>query len=176
MTVITTKDYIIEGNFLPKGSKLTFDESQLFEMAKPWKDIKLDLLQERVVREKHLIKLYYYKGQPQYNSNFRGWIDSAKKGFEHLSKDSKTNKFPKANMIYDIIWESVKDSFNEFHKEFIEDLNEEYTDFEVITKIDYEGVYNFVEEFNKWASKVLSEIGSINTTKTAQKVKELLNI
>lgn len=176
MQIKTTKDYIIEGKLLLKGTILTIDESRLIEMAKSWNDIKKDLSNELVVREKHLIKLYYYKGQNFYDNNFRGWIDSIKKGFEHLAKDSKTNKFPKADKIYDVIWLSVKDSFDEFHAKFIEDLNEEYKDFRIITDVDYEGVRNFVENFNKWASEMLAKNGSINTTETARKVKELLNL
>ena len=176
MNLITTKEYIIEGKRIPKGTKLNIDESRLYEMAKSWSDIKDDLTKELVVREKHLIKLYYYKGQNYYNDNFRGWIDSIKKGFEHIAKDSKTNKFPKSDKIYDVIWLSVKDSFDEFHKKYIEDLNEEYKDFQIITEIKYDEVRDFVENYNKWVSEVLAKSGSINTTETARKIKELLNI
>ena len=55
-------------------------------------------------------------------------------------------------------------------------MGEEYKDFQIITDVDYEGVRNFVENFNKWASEMLAKNGSINTTETAKKVKELLNL
>lgn len=42
MQIKTTKDYIIEGKLLLKGTVLSFDESRLIEMAKSWNDIKKD--------------------------------------------------------------------------------------------------------------------------------------
>ena len=177
MKIKTTKDYLIEGKMLLKGTIIDIiEESKFIEMADIWNNIKDELTDERAIREEHLIKLFYYKGQNHYNDNFKGWVASARKGFEHISKLKNNNKYPSDDKIYDAIWLTVKESFDDFHKGVIEDLNESYADFEIITDIKYDEVRNFVEEFNKWASEQLSKKGNINMTETATKIKELLGI
>ena len=52
-----------------------FNESiHLREMARPWADISASIDNLRVVRQEHLIKLFYYKNQNHYVENFDGWV------------------------------------------------------------------------------------------------------
>ena len=149
---------------------------RLREMAQAWNEIILRLDNLRPVRHAHLIKLYYYKGQNHYDENFEGWTASARKGFDDVPKVKGTNKYPGFNKLYDHVWESVEDSFDDFHRRTVSDLNKAYTDFAPIDTIDYAGVKAFVSRFNRWACECISTEGGITFEDTKSKILELLAI
>ena len=176
MKIKLNKDYVINGIKIHKNSVIeVLSESKLQEMAKSWTDVRRDLMNEQYVRHEHLTKLFYYRGQNHYKENFDGWVASAKKGLR-VSKLKNTNKYPSSDKIFDVIWMTVEDSFDDFLISLVDDLNYEYDDFEKIEEIRYNEVYDFVQKYNLWASKVLSEKGEITMRETMNKIKELLNI
>lgn len=150
--------------------------SHLREMAQPWNLIILQLDNLRPIRHAHLIKLYYYKGQSRYDENFEGWAASARKGFDDVPKVKGTNEYPDFNRLYNHVWKSIEDSFDDFHKRTVSDLNKAYTDFTAIDEIDFNGVKEFVSGFNKWACECISKEGGVSFDDTKRKIKELLKI
>lgn len=148
----------------------------LQEMAQSWNVIIMQLDNLRPIRHAHLIKLYYYKGQNHYDENFEGWAASARKGFEDVPKLKGTNKYPDFRKLNNHVWESVEDSFDDFHERTVSDLNAAYKDFVPIEKIDFIGVKNFVSEYNKWACECISKKGGTTFDKTKIKIKELLGL
>ena len=154
-----------------------YDSSaHLREMAQPWNVIISQLDSFRSVRHAHLIKLYYYKGQNHYEENFEGWVASARKGFDDVPKVKGTNKYPEFNKLYNHVWKSMEDSFDDFHRRTVSDLNKAYTDFIPISTIDYNGVKDFVSNFNRWACECISKEGGISFEDTKSKIRELLCI
>lgn len=155
----------------------TYNEAaHLREMAQPWKVIILQLDNLRPIRHAHLIKLYYYKGQNHYDENFEGWAASARKGLDDVPKVKGTNKYPEFNKLYNHVWESIEDSFDDFHRRTVSDLNSACTDFAPITNIEYDNVKSFVSSFNKWACECISREGGVSFEDTKSKIKELLGI
>lgn len=146
----------------------------LQEMAQPWNVIIMQLDNLRPIRHAHLIKLYYYKGQTHYDENFEGWVASSRKGFDDVPKVKGTNKYPYFKKLYNHVWESIEDSFDDFHKRTVSDLNKAYTDFVPIKEIDFVGVKSFISNFNKWACECISKEGGISFEDTKDKIKELL--
>lgn len=143
-------------------------------MARHIKEIMREIDSLRSIRHKHLIKLYYYRGQNNYNNEFSGWVESARKGFEDVPKVKGTNKYPDFNKLYEWCWKSVEDSFDDFHKGVVADLNYKNKNFENINYIAYNEVRTFVENYNKWACKEISQKGHITIEETENKIKELL--
>lgn len=154
-----------------------YNESiHLQEMARPWTEIAKAIDDLRVIRHAHLIKLFYYKGQTHYAENFDGWVASARKGFDDVPKVKGTNKYPDFGKLYNLVWESIEDSFDDFHKRTVKDLNTAYTDFEKIENVDLDGVRNFVSAYNNWACGIITKEGGITYTDTVDKIKELLGL
>lgn len=153
-----------------------YNKVHLTEMAKPWSKIALALDVTRPIRHEHLIKLSYYKGQNHYEENFEGWVASARKGFDDVPKVKGTNKYPEFNKLYNHVWESMEDSFDDFHRRTVSDLNKAYTDFVPISTIDYNGVKDFVSNFNRWACECISREGGISFEDTKSKIRELFGI
>lgn len=149
---------------------------RLQEMAQPWNVIIMQLDSLRPIRHAHLIKLYYYRGQTHYDENFDGWVASARKGFDDVPKVKGTNKYPEFKKLYNHVWESMEDSFDDFHNRTVKDLNKLYTDFEKINTLDFDGVRSFVAAFNQWACEVISKDGGITYSDTVDKINELLNL
>ena len=101
---------------------------------------------------------------------------SSRKGFDDVPKVKGTNKYPEFKKLYNHVWESVEDSFDDFHKRTVSDLNKAYTDFVPINEIDFVGVKSFISNFNKWACECISKEGGISFEDTKGKIKELLGI
>ena len=159
------------------GEDFDFDYifSHFMEMSYKLKDILFKIDSFSSVRQAHLIKLYYYRNQTHYAENFKGWVASARKGYDNVPKVKGTNKFPTFQDLYDL-WINMEDAFDEFHTGIVNDLNHYYTDFEKITEIDYDGVKKFVSEFNRWACELISKKGHIEYLETENKIKELLEL
>lgn len=150
--------------------------TQLYELASSWKDLSQVVNSYVAIRQAHLIKLYYYRDEKNYEYNFKGWVASAKKGLEHVSKLKKGNKLPSWEKLYEIAWGNWEDTFDNFHKGIIKDLNKKYTDFQKIEILDFDGVLEFGRKFNQWICKKLSIMGKVNQEETEEKIKELLNL
>jgi len=148
----------------------------LQEITRPWKDIAASIDNLRTVRQENLIKLYYYKNKNHYYTYFENWIGYARKGFDNIPKLTGLNKYPDFSKLYDLIWKSIEDSFNDLHSRTVIDLNASYKDFESIKSLDLEGVKSFVSHYNKWACETISKTGGITFDSTKEKVRELLNL
>lgn len=170
------ENYLTEFDDYPLSANLYEQKSTLQEMATPWREISKKLDNLRPIRHAHLIKLFYYKGQNHYAENFKGWVASTRKGFDDVQKTSETKKYPSYEKLYNLVWESVEDSFDDFHKRTVKDLNAKYKDFQKITNLKFDEVKSFCQAYNQWACKKISKDGGITYIDTEAKIKELLGL
>jgi len=152
------------------------DDNHLQRMSCPWKDIAMAIDVLRSVRKENLIKLYYYKNQIQYDVYFDGWVAAAVKGLEDVPKVQELNTYPDFFELYDLVWISTEDSFNDFHIRTVMDLNAAYKDFKSIENLDFDGVKNFVSTYYKWACEIISQEGGVTVESTKCKIRELLSL
>lgn len=177
MQITLTKKYIIEGIELNKGCILQVQNADMLgEMARSLKDIKQDLCNTRVLRIEHLFKLFYYRGQPFYYQNREGWLASARKGLINIGRDKKTNKYPKADELFEAVWTEYEDSFEDLHDTLIDDLNREgkMKYFTPITEICYKEIFNFCKEYSYWFCDRLSQKGSVSMNEVEEEIETLL--
>ena len=132
---------------------------RIFSMANSWKNVRKDLQDHLFVMFEHLIKIYYYHNYWQY---VPGWITSVRKGFEHLSKLSNTNKYPSEEQLFQFIWNEWLDGeINNLQDSIVTDLNEYYDEVPPIENIDYDGVRDFCILYIRYLSKIISIKGNI---------------
>lgn len=148
-------------------------QKRLNEMATEWSLIKVNLRNELGIRWEHLIKIYYYKKFSEYHS---GWLNSIRKGLEHVSKVKGKNKYPSFDSLYKLLWKDEEDTLQNFHNNMVTDINKSYDKLPKITNPNFEGVKDFMQKFTEWSCHKISEKGSIDTNETKQKIYELLGL
>lgn len=144
---------------------------EIFSMATRWTEIKDKMEDHLFCMTEHLVKIYYYHDFEEY---LHGWIASVRKGFERIPKDSKTNKFPTENQIFDYIWNTeFTGDPDGVHKGIVEDIiNKNYEDVPLIEPgvIDLRGFRDFMKSYVKLLAKSISENGTI----TMQEIKNFI--
>lgn len=148
-------------------------KQKIQEMSKEWPVIESHLLDTLPVRWEHLIKMYYYKDFHDYHN---GWIDSCKKGLEKIDTLKKTHKYPTFKKLYTSLWEEEKDTLKDFHDNNVKTLNKDYDKVPAITKMNFDGVQDFIQKFTEWSCKQLSEKGSVSKEDAKNKIYSLLGI
>lgn len=157
-------------NILNKPSKIfptdrgfgNLIDNEIVSMAMPWKQIKDGINNHLSVMVLHLVKIYYYHDFQEYLYH---WIESVRKGFDKIPKDSKTNKFPTYNQVFDYIWNvELSGDPDGQHYVDVRDINNVYTDVPniPIENIDYEGFRKFLLEYCKILANAISLNGAIS--------------
>jgi hypothetical protein len=135
--------------------------SHLQEMARTRDDISRALNLYESARFVHLLKIFYFREKTQY---LRGWMNTVYKSSYSVPKWKPTNKYPDAQMIFDIIWGDYEDCFHDHHaglvKTFNDKSNPDYADLPYV-HADEQGALSFIRDYFLWLVRQLSKKGIV---------------
>ena len=133
-------------------------------------EIRLELRAKVEPVLEHLIKIFYHR-EDEGTTYF--W---EKEAWRYLHKVAlkKNNKTPDYALIIDGIWYSRLEDFDDDHKDFIDDINEEYEDkLPRIRKLDSR-VRDFCFRYFDWLAKELAKSRRLERDVVVEEIESLL--
>jgi hypothetical protein len=128
----------------------------------------------------HLLKLFYFRGFPEY---FNNWSIAVYKSafFVHkIKKAQGKDKWPDAEDIYAWLWQDPwEDMFDTMHRGLLRDFNNkndpEYQDLPYVhAGGDEKGAESFLKDYYVWLARQLSKNGKVDNVAVQDKIGELL--
>ena len=117
----------------------------------------------------HLLKVYYYP-ESQYKHH---WVKEIYSFLNDAPVLKSTKKLPKEKLIFDSLWDSVKEIIPRRHRKTLSFINEKYGN--ELGEVEYDAdAESFVFDYVVWISRNLSKKGDIFIFEVETEINSLL--
>lgn len=143
---------------------------RLYEMSRSLKEIKLELYNHSEQIRENLMKIFLLRDC----SAKHHWISELFGNCHDVKKCNGSNKYPRESVILQEIWKSWEDSYSDKLEKYIVNLQNSEKDVKFPDKFSSKNLYDFMKDYCKWLSKILSKDGVVTFPEVEQKVNQLL--